>query len=509
MKKVIDKIGRKEIVIAIGLVLLALGIRIYNLEGHSLFMDELLWMYRGKQLVFAYKQLNLDFFRNGGWWFLDNAASLGIPMGFLIGLVEILFVPHQSSFSLGWLPDITGARLPAVIVGSLFVGTTYWLVQKENKLLALIVGLMLLVDPLSIHLGRWAHQDMFLAVTSFLSIVLFVKAENKWWYAASGLFLALAALTKPQAVLIPITTLVFVLTGKNRIKGLKKWLGWAVFGVVITSLLFPYLWPNPVANYLKYVFHIGREVNVGHINIFAGEATSNPPAYYYLLISVLHMPEGMLIGLILLLACLIYYVRNGKRRVSEVDLAGAVFVILYLALVSFSDKKLGVRYIYPIWPYLIYWSAKGWLVVLEKVRVSWKGLVLGAVMLPSVVGLFIYSPNYYLYHNSLISSQKNQWLELVGVCDGTKPAIEYLGERVKEGKILMLGCAGTAQYYSGYRVNLLENIDDIEQADYVIVEPNYLVRNVGTKEVIIDNGFRLVKEIEFSGFKLAKIFSRD
>ena len=496
-------------IIMIGLIMLAFGIRVYNLEGHSLFMDELFWMYRGKQIVFAYKQLNMDFFKNGGWWFLDNAASLGIPMGLLVGLVEVLFVPNQSSVSLGWLSDIAGARLPAVIIGSLFVGVTYWLVAKENKLLALIAGLTLLFDPLSVHLSRWAHQDMFLAVTSFLSVVMYVRAENKWWYVASGLFLALSALTNPQSVLIQVATLVFILTRKNKVSELKKWISWAIFGVILTSLMFPYLWPNPVASYLKYVFHIGREVNIGHINIFAGEITPNPPLYYYFVTGPLHMPEGMLIGLMLLLVGFIFWLRKHGRNWSEIDQVGAVFVFLYLMLVSFSDKKLGVRYIYPIWPFLIYWSSKGWLIVVEKVRKSMRGVLLGAVILPSVWGLVTYSPSYYLYHNNLISSQKNQWFELVGVCDGTKPAIEYLGERVEGSKILMLGCAGTAQYYSGYRVNLLENIRDVNLADYVIAEPNYLFRNGVTEEIIVKNGFELEKEIEFAGFKLARIYSRD
>ena len=509
MKKVLDKIGRKEIVIAIGLVLLALGIRIYNLEGHSLYIDEILWMGRGKQIVFAYKQLNMDFFRNGGWWFLEKAASLGIPMGFLVGLVEVLFVPNQSSFSLGWLPDITGARLPAVIVGSFFVGVTYWLVQKENKLLALTVGLMLLVDPLSVHLSRWAHQDMFLAVTSFLSVVLFIKAENKWWFAISGLFLALAALTKPQAVLIPITTLVFVLTGKNRVGGLKKWFGWAVFGVVLTSLLFPYLWPNPVANYLKYVFHIGREVNVGHLNIFAGEVTPNPPPYYYLVTGPLHMPEGMLVGLILAIIGAGYWIKKGRVNISGIDLAGMVYVTTYLLIMSFSEKKLGVRYIYPIWPYLIYWAAKGWLMVIRRVKASWKGVVLGAALLPSIWGLVVYSPNYYLYHNSLISSQKDQWLELVGVCDGVKPAIEYLGERVKDSKLMLLSCGVTAQYYSGYRIDYTDKIEDVNEVDYIVAEPQQSTRYQINEGIFLENGFRLEKEIEFAGFKLARIYSRD
>jgi len=80
---------------------------------------------------------------------------------------------------------------------------------------------------------------------------------------------------------------------------------------------------------------------------------------------------------------------------------------------------------------------------------------------------------------------------------------------VKDSKLMLLSCGVTAQYYSGYTIDYTNKIEDIDEVDYIVAEPQQSTKYQINEGIFLENGFRLEKEIEFAGFKLARIYSRD
>jgi hypothetical protein len=78
---------RKDKLIPILLFLVAFLIRLYGISAHSLFADEITWMVRGKELFFALKQANLNYFINGYWLNKDTTWPIAMPMSLLSGTI--------------------------------------------------------------------------------------------------------------------------------------------------------------------------------------------------------------------------------------------------------------------------------------------------------------------------------------------------------------------------------------------------------------------------------------
>lgn len=494
--------------ILLALFLLAFAVRFIGISGHGLFHDELSWMVRGKELFFAYKQGNLKFFESG-WWLSKYAAEpFGLPMALLAGTMLVLFSPGQSRLSLGVIPDIIAARIPVVLIGSFFIPVFYLLIKKyTNGKMALISSLLFALDPVSIGLSRWVHQDLALMIFSFLGIFLFIRNNSNKTLITSALFSSFALLTKPQGLLIILTLLVYFLTldKKERKIFLSKLLMWGFLVAVLTIVFFPFLWKNPITQMILYLQTQMEVVSKGHTVYFLGQITRKPPWYYYFVISPFHFTETVLLGLIAGLIGLFITFKNRFSRLSPLVKISLIYSLLFFVTVSLANKKLGIRYLFPIWPYIFLFAGWGLFMLSNLFPRKIQKMFWLFIFTFTIIEILGFYPSYYLFHNHLISAKQYQEMKLVGVCDGIKPAMEYLGPLIGEGsKIMFLNCGTTANYYTGYSIKIIDDIN--EGPEYIILETNYVQRFPQIKSSIEENNYQVLKEIDFRGISLVTIY---
>jgi hypothetical protein len=491
------------------LFVLAFIPRITSLGGHSVFVDEIIWMSRSKDVYAAVRTMSWSPY-NAVWWLIPGVAEpIGLPMTFLGGLSITFLSSGYSHYSLNIAKDFVAARLPAVVLGSLFIPFFYFLSKKFiGDRLAFIASLLLALDPIAIATSRWLHQDTPLMVFSTLSILLYLYSRRKAATIGSAFLAAMAILTKPQGFLIipvlAIVSVIAVLTKqKAHFKILSVWIGLTAF---FTILLFPYLWGNPAGNMLKYLSVQAANVSGGNLTIFNGQVTFNPPWYYYFAIFPFRLPESILIGFLAGLAITFAKLKRNILKNGFLQ-ASLIYTILFVAVISFSDKKLGIRYLLGVWPYVYIIAAYG-LIYLEKlIGKPFRKIFWLLTFLFPVWGIIKFYPSYYLFYNHLITPAKYQSLEAVGYCDSVKPAIEYLGPNLFHGvKIMLPGCDAAINYYTGFTINRVESVS--AHPDYIILENLTAQKLPAITDDIRNAKYREIKEIDFRGLILAKIYQK-
>lgn len=483
--------------------------RVIGLGEHDIFVDEISWMSRAKDVYAAVRTLSWNPY-NVIWWLNEGAAeALGLPVTFLGGVSITFLSPGYSHYSLNITRDFIAARFPVILIGSLFVPLFYLLLRKFiGDKLAFIVSLLLAIDPIAIALSRWFQQDMALLAFSSLSIFLYLYSKRKIVVASSAFFAAMAILTKPQGFLV-VVTLVFLsiiafLTKRKAYVG--QIASWLLLVTLFTVLFFPYLWSSPVGNMFQYLSVQLGNVNGGNLTFFNGHITSNPPWYYYFAIFPFRVPESILIGFLVGLAVLLVSLKWGVLR-NYFVLAVLIYSILFILVISFSNKKLGIRYLFGIWPYIYIVAAYG-LVYLEKlIRKPFRKIFWLGIFLFPVWGIIKFYPSYYLFYNHFITPSEFQSLESVGYCDSVRPAIEYLGPGLYHGiKIMLRGCDSAINYYTGFTITRVNSISD--RPDYVIEETINLQKFPEIAEDLRTAGYKEIKQVDFAGLVLANIYQK-
>lgn len=484
--------------------------RVINLGGNSLFADEITWMSRSKAVYAAVRSGVWEYF-NSGWW-LDKtmAEPIGLPVAFLGGVAMTYLTPGYSSHSLNITRDFIATRIPEVVIGTLFILALYLLLKKiTGDKIAFIVSLLLALDPVSIALSRWLHQDMALMVFSTLSLLIFLNYKSKIATISSAFLGAMAILTKPQGFIVPVTFFAVYLFGiiKKEKIDFKKLGLWILITVVCVVTFFPFLWHDPIGGMIRYLSTQISNANNGQLTYFNWQITSSPPWYYYLLIFPFRIPETVLVGFFI---GLVFGIRSFKKQFlkNKFFQAALIYSVIFLITISLSNKKIGIRYLFGMWPY-IYITAVYGLTLIEKhiIKKIYKWMFWLVVFIFPIWGILKFSPSYYLFHNYFISPKNFQSLESIAFCDSVKPSIEYLEPKLYHGIIVMLsGCDSAINYYTGFTIKRVNEVSD--KPEYIIEETHDAQKFPNTIRQIQENGYIEIKQIDFRGIILAKIYQK-
>jgi hypothetical protein len=491
------------------LFLVAILPRVVCLNGHSLFADEITWMVRGKGVYAAVHSRVFSYFNNGWWLDTTTSEPIGLPMAFLGGAAMAYLSSGYSHYTLNMAQDFVAARIPAVIIGSLFIPIFYLLLRKfiDDKI-AFIASLFMALDPISIGLSRWLHQDLALMAFSTLSILIFLYSKNKFATAASAFLTAMAILTKPQGFLVPITLIIFMgaqfLT--KRKTDVKRLIVWLILAGIFTISFFPFLWKDPIGGMLKYLVIQNTNALNGQLTFFNGNITTSPPWYYYFAIFPFRIPESILLGFLVGIVLALLSLKRGFTKNSFVQVA-LIYSILFLIVISVPSKKLGIRYLFGVWPYIYVLATFGLFKLSERLRGLNRMIFWTIVFVFPVWGIIKFYPSYYLFYNHFVTPKQEQNLEDVAFCDSVKPAMEYLGSNTYQGmKIMLPGCASTINYYTGYTVKNVLSVN--AKPDYIIEENYDALTNPKMVVQIQQAGYKEIKELDFRGLVLARIYQK-
>jgi hypothetical protein len=240
--------NRAAILRASVVIVLAAVPRLWDLSGHSLSPDELLWSDSGRALIFNVRARE----------FMKATSALGHPgivPAAMIGAGDTYLGKGTSPFSFEILDPIVAWRLPIAVAGIATCLLLYLLGRFVlGEKVAFWAAVLLSLYPPHIASSRVAMLDSVLTLFFLLTLLCYVIAAERGslrWKLFSGVFFGLALLTKTPAAMLPV--LVAAWKGGARLldrRGkLRFWeasdLGWLGVGLAIYFTIFTRLWCDP------------------------------------------------------------------------------------------------------------------------------------------------------------------------------------------------------------------------------------------------------------------------
>lgn len=482
------------------LLVVALVPRVYQLGNTPIYPDEITWMVRSKETVFAIKQLNWKYFETAWWTEKSGTIAIGAPLVFISGIFLILTGQNQSTISLNLFPDFIAARLPLAILNSFFIIVFYFFTKRiASQKVAFFSSILLALDPVHIANSRLSMQDGLLTFFTFTAVSSYaLTARLKHWLLLAFFSLIAAFLTKPQGILALNTGVVMMTKNINSFK--KQWLILSLSILIFMTAIFLF-W-----SYLSTQFTLSQQ---GMRNFFMGQISFNPPPYYYLFQITTRLPAIIFVGLALFpifafnIFRKVHYTKFIKNYLPQIAIFS--FCFLFLLLFSLSAKKPGARYILPLWPWI--YLASGWSLVQTAQffqKSFFKFLFLTVVVLSSFVSVARYSPDYYLFYNSLIGGPKNaQQYDLVGLCCGAKESAEFINKYYPTThSVFVIGCSSSIlPYYYSKKI-----AQDWQSAQIVVVENSFAQLLPNDEKIKHFNQLTPIHQVEAKGAILAKIY---
>jgi 4-amino-4-deoxy-L-arabinose transferase-like glycosyltransferase len=480
-----DKFGIKsELTLIIIISIIAFFVRLFYLSAQGLTIDELAWIGRGH-----YFAEHWEYAVKTPWSFVGGALNL--PAAFLIGLSMKL---------LPFLDKIAAARFPIAVLGALTCIFLIFFVRREYSFtVAIISGILLALDPVHIGLSRISGIDASLTFFMMLGLLLFYESERKnsiILASISGVFFALSFLTKVNALTIIFILFAYLLTmlliwkeDESIINSIRSKLRILLISASIAGLTmylaWPAMWSNP---YHAIRSHLSSNLrNALQNQSIEYVASGGKLSDYYLELLPIRLPEITLIPLIIGFG----YVGHKiiRRKFSKFELFLLYWVLIFLFIMSFFPKHLEIRYILPIWPPLLIFSALGLNCIIKYVRksaiklgVKYRRFIKPALSVGIIIILTLsfpllsFFPNYYLYYNSIAGGPEGaKRFTVVGWGEGHREAALFIAEKAGEDDVIaVFGYPRLVRYYfpSGEIVSWRY----WREADYLIVYNNFLQR---------------------------------
>ena len=172
--------GKYQVVFVL-LVLLALGLRLWELSGRTMHYDEAIHLY------YSWRLSNLEGFIHSPW--MHGPLQIDLVAAFLR-----LF--GDTDFS---------ARLVYAIFGAILVGLPYFMRCWLGKSGALLTGLLLAISPSLLYFSRFGRNDILMAVFAvslFALLWYYVHNPSRRYLFMTSAVLALAFSAKESAYIL-------------------------------------------------------------------------------------------------------------------------------------------------------------------------------------------------------------------------------------------------------------------------------------------------------------------
>ena len=209
----------------LGLVALALGMRMWELGGRAMHYDEAIHVHYAWKLVNSEGAL-------GGWPWVFGRDFIHAP--WMHGPFQIEFTAFI--FRIFGDSEFT-ARLGYVLFGTALVGLPYFLRDYLGRTGALLAGVMLALSPAMLYFSRFGRNDILMAFWALALLILIWRylqeGKSRYLYLAAAV-LAFMFATKETAYIV---TLIF--GGSMFLLALPQLVPWALGRINLTDLAGP------------------------------------------------------------------------------------------------------------------------------------------------------------------------------------------------------------------------------------------------------------------------------
>jgi hypothetical protein len=580
--------GYENWLISLALFLLALIPRWLDL-GRFLTADEFLWVDRSRNFLAgltnsAYRCPTIV----ETWGFAEGLActlrtghpgvttmwtgSFGLVLRWLVDgrpaalhdyVVAVATNPLDATF-------VAPERLATVLITSTWIVAVYWLLRRLiSWQVALIVALLLALDPFHIALSRVIHHDAlsttFMTLSVLMMLIYWGQGAGRSWLLLSGVSAGFAFLSKsPALYLIPFVALVglwfTVMAVKRKNDGdqgvrlaptpdspglgpylrplartILDGLLWLAASVAVVVVFWPAMWVAP-REAIETVFFIGSKYATGgHAkgNYFLGNVSRDPGFLFYPVTWLYRTSPLVMLGLVS--ALVMWFGRRigqggapaqSGRAVERPSSAQnliryipliLIFIAGYYLLMTIGEKKQD-RYFLPAYPWFSFIAAVG-LVWLVNVRAASRAgsplsrlvLLIIAILIVNGFLVAIHYPYYFTYYNPILGGPRGASKVLtVGWGEGMDLAADYLNQTAdpEQTRVSSWYQSTFAPYYNGLAISYSKEKGKVLAGDYVTFYINQIQRQF-PDEVLFDyfeNRFEPEKTVTLHGVDYAWVY---
>ena len=288
-------------------------------------------------------------------------------------------------------------KLFIVLVLGFVVAMIFSMLKKLFGLRYAVIAVALFsLEPFYVALSREIHLEALMAtfmVASFVYLFAYLKESSRRLLYISGIFAALAVLTKSSALfLLPFTGLLFLVEKRKIGLALKDYWPWLGTAILTFVLLWPAMWVAPLEALKTLgsgIFNTGIEE--GHIQLYFGRLVQDPGSFFYPVVLWLKTSLYIVVGVIAFPFIKKRIGADGKKFALYLLL----FASLYLIEMTIPAKKLD-RYALPAIMALVLVAAFFFDYLAGKVKF---GLIL--ILLPAIATTIYLHPNYFSYYSPL------------------------------------------------------------------------------------------------------------
>ncbi|MBT4277348.1 phospholipid carrier-dependent glycosyltransferase [Candidatus Falkowbacteria bacterium] len=266
------------------------------------------------------------------------------------------------------------AKLPIVLITSFTIAYLYILFKKlfDSRGIALSVCLFLLVDPILLYNSRMLHLDALTTnfiLLSTLSLFIFLKNKQKYNLIISGIFIALALLTRSSAVVALIALFYFfavsIVYKKYNLK-FKDIFTWVLIILSVAIILCPNLWVNPYTFFEHYIERAIVGVTTIHEYPNYNESAIIRNLYYFIH-SLITIP--IITQLLFFFFIFVYFTKNVKFKKTKKSFINfsILLIIFYFILFTFAQKN-AIKYILPALTLISILAGIGFYLLIKKIN---------------------------------------------------------------------------------------------------------------------------------------------
>lgn len=395
----------------------------------------------------------------------------------------------------------SAGRYASAIVLSLSIAIAFYL---ASTLFSATVGLfaasILMLAPPFIAYGRVLGMDSPTTLMFLLVAVVFYRFANSKArvrdYILPGVVFGIGCATRYNitlaATFLPLAVILFAPWKKDW----KKWVSLIVIPVIALLtfyLVWPYLWADPINNFLLSFHHWGQVKEW-----YLGQKDAALPYSYYGVYYLVTTP------VVILTLALIGVFKPDYNR-NKIYLLG---LLLLPFLNSFSGFiQNGIRYILFVWIPLAIFAAIGfeYLLRLLKHRIIQLVLII-ALAGYMVFGVVSHYPYYLDYYNELVGGSKGNYdskIMLFGWWgEGGKRSADYLNANAPANAKVWNNMK--PEFVLDVLRNDIQNVGGQDNPDYIVINTNY----AWSIDFIMPAGYKVAHEEKSGGAPIVTIYEK-